>query len=225
MAQRAVIQRFLQLKLKTYFFAGLLVVGPIALTLMVVEWIVAGLDSFLAGLLPAAWHPDRLLGFHVFGLGLVAGVLIILLAGVLAANYLGNKLFVFSERLMYRIPLVRFIYTLFRQVADSTLGKERKGFRQVVLLEYPRRDIWSVGFVTGVTEGEVQQLLEKRVINVFVPTTPNPTSGFYLLVPEEDAIPLAMTVDEAFKLVVSGGMVTPKGKKGAGQSKVAGAEK
>lgn len=219
MAQRAVIQRFLQLKLKTYFFAGLLVVGPIALTFMVVQWIVTGLDSFLAGLLPTALHPDRLLGFYLPGLGLIAGVLIILLAGILAANYLGNKLFVYSERLMYRIPLVRIIYTLFRQVADSTLGKERKGFRQVVLLEYPRAGIWSIGFVTGITEGEVQLLTSKRVVNVFVPTTPNPTSGFYLLVPEEDTIPLAMTVDEAFKLVISGGMVTPKGKKGAGRSK------
>jgi uncharacterized membrane protein len=136
MARRAVIQRFLQLKLKTYFFAGLLVVGPIALTFMVVQWIVTGLDSFLAGLLPTALHPDRLLGFHVPGLGLIAGVLIILLAGILAANY---------------------------------LGKERKGFRQMV--------------------------------------------------PEEDTVPLAVTVDEAFKLVISGGMVTPKGKKGAGRSK------
>ncbi|OIP44128.1 MAG: hypothetical protein COX17_04595 [Deltaproteobacteria bacterium CG23_combo_of_CG06-09_8_20_14_all_60_8] len=221
MAQRAVIQRFLQLKLKTYFFTGLLVVGPIALTFMVVQWIVTGLDSFLAGLLPAAFHPDRLLGFHVPGLGLIAGVLIILLAGALAANYLGNKLFVYSERLLYRIPLVRIIYTLFRQVADSTFGKERKGFRQVVLLEYPRAGIWSVGFLTGVTEGEVQQLLEKRMLNVFVPTTPNPTSGFYLLVPEEDTIPLAMSVDEAFKLVISGGMVTPKGKKGPGRARPA----
>lgn len=219
MAQRAVLQRFLRLKLKTYFFAGLLVVGPIALTFMVVQWIVTGLDSFLADLLPAALHPDRLLGFHVPGLGLIGGVIIILLAGILAANYLGNKLFVYSERLLYRIPLVKIIYTLFRQVADSTLGKQRKGFRQVVLIEYPRRDIWSVGFVTGIPEGEVQQLTSKRVINVFVPTTPNPTSGFYLLVPEEDIIPLAMTVDEAFKLVISGGMVTPKGKKEAARSK------
>jgi uncharacterized membrane protein len=115
----------------------------------------------------------------------------------------------FSERVMGRIPLVKGIYGLFKQVADTVLNTDRQGFRKVVLIEYPRRGIWSVGFVTGVSQGEVQAMTDRHMLNVFVPTTPNPTSGYYILVPEEDAREMDMNVEEAFKLIISGGMVTP----------------
>jgi uncharacterized membrane protein len=199
----------LRQKIKTYFVAGLLVVVPIGLTLGVVQTVVGWMDSLLFRVVPPSLQPDRLLGFHIPGLGLLISLLLILLVGVFAANVMGRFFVNLFERFMFKIPLVKSIYLLFKQMADTTLGRERKGFRQVVLLEYPRRGIWSVGFVTGVTQGEIQRLTEKKMVNVFVPTTPNPTSGFYLLVAEDEMIHLRMTVDEAFKLIISGGMVTP----------------
>lgn len=196
-------------KIKTNFMAGLLVVVPIGLTVGVVQTVVGWIDSLLFRALPPDLQPDRLLGFHIPGLGLVAGLLLIFLVGVFAANVMGRFFVSLFERLMYKIPLVKSIYILFKQMTDTTLGRDRKGFRQVVLFEYPRRGIWTIGFVTGITQGEIQRLTENRMVNVFVPTTPNPTSGFYLLLPEDDMVPLQMTVDEAFKLIISGGMVTP----------------
>jgi uncharacterized membrane protein len=209
MTRPAVLKRFLRKKLKRYFFAGLLVVVPLGLTVLIVHWIINLMDGLLARLLPARLQPEQLFGFPVPGLGLVATALLILLIGVLATNYFGNRLLAVSEKVVYRIPLVKGIYTLFKQVADTVLSSDRQGFRKVVLIEYPRRGIWSVGFVTGLSEGEPQRITARRVINVFVPTTPNPTSGYYILVPEEDATVLSMTVEEAFKLIVSGGMVSP----------------
>jgi len=209
------LKHIVQNKLKTYFIAGLLVVGPMGLTVIVVRTGVGWLDGLLYNALPPALRPDILLGHKIPGLGFLVGLLLILLVGVVAANVMGRFFVNLFERLLYRIPLVKSIYTLFKQVADTTIGKERKGFRQVVLIEYPRRGIWAIGFVTGVTKGEVQRITEKQVINVFLPTTPNPTSGFYILVPEEELVQLSMTVDEAFKLIISGGMVTPPDKAAA----------
>jgi uncharacterized membrane protein len=199
----------LEKRLKPLFFTGLLTVVPIAMTVVVVNWIVGSMDELLNRFIPDRFQPDVLLGFPIPGLGLLATLLLVLLVGLLTANYFGRKLFEFSERLMGRIPLVKGIYSLFKQVASTVLHKDKQSFRKVVLVEYPRRGIWMVGFVTGRTEGEIQEITERRVINVFIPTTPNPTSGFYILVPEEDAQVLSMTVEEAFKLVISGGMVTP----------------
>jgi len=199
-------------KIKTYFLTGLLVFGPIGLTLFVVDGIISWMDDLVAGLFPEHLQPDAWFGFHIPGIGLLMSILLIFLVGLLTANFLGRSLIQYSERLLYQIPLVKSIYTLFKQVANTTIGKDRKGFRQVVLLEYPRQGIWTIGFVTGVTEGEIQRLIPEQVVNVFVPTTPNPTSGFILMVPEKDTIPLSMSVEDAFKLVVSGGMVTPKDK-------------
>ena len=204
-----VLKRFLKQKLKTYFATGLLVVGPIGLTVVVVQGVISWMDTLLYQVLPPALQPDRLLGYRIPGLGIVASLLLILLVGVLTANVMGRFLVALFERFMNRIPLIKSIYTLFKQVAQTTFGRDRKGFRQVVLIEYPRQGIWTIGFVTGLTEGEIQRLTDQKMVNVFVPTTPNPTSGFYLLVPEQEMIRLGMTVDEAFKLIISGGMVTP----------------
>lgn len=209
MPRASVLKRFLRRVLRRYFFAGLLVLVPVGLTIVVVRWIISLMDGFLVRMLPDRWQPEQLFGFPVPGLGIALTVLLIMLTGVLATNYFGHKLVRASERLVYRIPLVKGIYTLFKQVADTVLSDERQGFRKVVLIEYPRKGIWSIGFVTGVSQGELQRVTARRVINVFVPTTPNPTSGYYILVPEEDARVLGMTVEEAFKLIVSGGMVTP----------------
>jgi uncharacterized membrane protein len=209
MSRLSAFNRLLRHRLKNYFLTGLLVVVPIAMTVLVIRWLVRFLDSALKSVLPEFLRPDVLYGLPVPGIGLVATLLLILLVGVLAANIFGRSLVNFSERLVDRIPLVKGIYTLFKQVSDTVLKRDRGAFRKVVLIEYPRRDIWAVAFVTGVSEGEVQQVTSRKLVNVFVPTTPNPTSGFYILVPEDDLIVLKMSVEEAFKLIISGGMVTP----------------
>jgi uncharacterized membrane protein len=206
--------RLLRHKLKNYFLTGLLVVVPISLTFLVVRWIVTYMDKYLAKFLPAAWQPDQLFGFQVPGIGLVATLLLILMIGIFTANMFGRKLVHFYEWIVNKIPLVKGIYGLFKQVSDTVISRDKGAFRKVVLIEYPRRGIWAVAFVTGVSEGEVQEVTSRRLVNIFVPTTPNPTSGFYILVPDDDIIDLAMTVEEAFKLIISGGMVSPPGRLG-----------
>jgi uncharacterized membrane protein len=203
------ISRIFHLKLKSYFLTGLLVLVPITLTLLVVRWLVRLMDNLLKSVLPMALRPEQIFGISVPGIGLVATLLLILLVGVLTANIFGRSLVNFTEKLVDRIPFVKGIYTLFKQVSDTILNRDRGAFSKVVLIEYPRRGIWAVAFVTGVTQGEAQLITEKKLINIFVPTTPNPTSGFYILVAEDDMIELSMTVEEAFKLIISGGMVTP----------------
>ncbi len=203
------LSRIFHLKLKSYFLTGLLVLVPITLTLLVVRWLVRLMDSLLKSVLPMALRPEQVFGVAVPGIGLVATLLLILMVGVLTANIFGRSLVNFTEKLVDRIPFVKGIYTLFKQVSDTVLNRDRGAFRKVVLIEYPRRGIWAVAFVTGITQGEVQLITEKKLTNIFVPTTPNPTSGFYILVAEDDMIELSMTVEEAFKLVISGGMVTP----------------
>lgn len=203
------LRLLIKTRLQRYFLAGLVAVVPISLTVLVVRWTIALMDQLLLRFVPERYWPEALFGFAVPGIGLLATFLLILFVGVLVTNYFGRSLLHLSERLMGRIPLVKGIFGLFKQVADTVLSADRQGFRKVVLIEYPRRGIWSVGFVTGVSQGEVQRLIDQRTINVFMPTTPNPTSGYYILVPEGDAVELNMTVDEAFKLIISGGMVSP----------------
>ena len=209
MSRISAFNRLFRHKLKHYFFTGLLVVVPISLTILVLRWLVTFMNRFLVSVLPEIFRPEEIYGIPAPGIGLIATLLLILLIGVLAANIFGRSLVTFSERMLDRIPVVKGVYNLFKQVADTVLNRERGAFRKVVLIEYPRKDIWAVAFVTGVSEGEVQRVTEKTLVNVFVPTTPNPTSGFYVLVPKEDIIELTMTVEEAFKLIISGGMVTP----------------
>ncbi|MGW8313046.1 MAG: DUF502 domain-containing protein [Desulfuromonadales bacterium] len=210
MSRLSAFNRLLRHRLKNYFLTGLLVVVPVAMTVLVIRWLVRFLDSMLKSMLPEILRPEVLYGLPVPGIGLLATLLLILLIGVLAANIFGRSLVNFSERVVDRIPLVKGVYTLFKQVSDTVLKRDRSAFRKVVLIEYPRKGLWAVAFVTGVSEGEVQLVTEQKLVNVFVPTTPNPTSGFYILVPETDMIVLKMTVEDAFKLIISGGMVTPK---------------
>lgn len=209
MAIRTALGKLIRSRIRRYFLAGLVAVVPLGLTILVVRWTISFMDQWLLRFIPPKYWPEEMFGFPLPGIGLLATVLIILFVGVLVTNYFGRSLLHMSERLMGRIPLVKGIFSLFKQVADTVLSADRQGFRKVVLIEYPRRGIWSVGFVTGVSQGEVQRITEKRMINVFMPTTPNPTSGYYILVPDEEARELNMTVDEAFKLIISGGMVSP----------------
>src|SRR5512139_2579269 len=197
------------MKLKNYFLTGLIFLGPVALTVLVVQWIIGMMDSLILGLLPSVLHPKELFGMHIPGLGALGTLLLVLLVGMLTTSIFGRTLISYSEWLFSHTPGIKGVYHLFKQVTDSLLNQGRAGFHKVVLIEYPRRGIWTVAFVTGIVRGELQRLTPVPMISVFVPTTPNPTSGFYLLLPEAEAVELQMTVDEAFKLIVSGGMVVP----------------
>jgi uncharacterized membrane protein len=196
-------------KFNKYFLTGMIVLGPLALTMLVVQWIIGIMDGMILGLLPEILHPKSLIGFHIPGFGVLGTVVLVLLVGMLTANIFGRSLIAASERLLAHIPVVSGVYKLFKQMTDTLFSQEKSGFRKVVLIEYPRRGIYTVAFVTGTTRGELQRVTTQSLVNVFVPTTPNPTSGFFLMLPAEEVHELRMSVDDAFKLIVSGGMVVP----------------
>ncbi|MBF0284268.1 MAG: DUF502 domain-containing protein [Magnetococcales bacterium] len=198
-----------KIRLRRYFLTGVLVTAPVALTIYILDLIVKLADSILQ-LLPPEYHPDHLLPFKIPGLGLVLTLVLVLISGFLVSNMVGNQLLQWWESLLGRIPLVRGIYNGSKQLMETLFSSSSKSFRKVVLIEYPRRGSWTLGFVTGSGVEEVEEKLDVgKVLNVFVPTTPNPTSGYLLLLPENDAIPLEMTVEEGLKLVISGGIMIP----------------
>lgn len=192
--------------IRTYFLTGLLVVVPVGISLWFLQVIIHWTDQKLA-LLPGKLHPNTYLPFPIPGLGLILTVISVFMIGVIATNIIGKTFVQLGEKIVDKIPLVRSIYLLVKQVMETILSKDQESFKRVVLIEYPRIGLYSIAFVTGVARGEIQDKTSKKVINVFVPTTPNPTSGFLIMVPEEDAITLEMDVEMAFKLVISGGMV------------------
>ena len=194
--------------IKNYFITGLLVIIPAVLTIYILDILIGMMDRILK-YVPSKIQPDTYLPFHIPGLGLIATVLLTFLVGILAQNLLGKKLVYLWEWAVSRIPFVRSIYLAIKQLVEAIFAQNSKGFKRVVMIEFPRKELWSVGFLTGVTKGETQDKTKQRVVNVFVPTVPNPTTGFYLLVPEKDIIGLDMTVEDAFKLIMSGGIITP----------------
>lgn len=194
--------------LKTYFLTGLLVVVPIGMTIYLLKFVIGLADSLFA-LFPGKFHPDHYLPFSVPGFGLIITIIVIFTVGIITTNFVGKKLVSIGERIVDKIPLVRGIYVAIKQMMVALLGDEKGSFKRVVMVEYPRKGLYSVGFVTGLARGEIQDKTDKTVLNVFIPTSPNPTSGYLIMVPEEDTITLHMDVQEAFKMVISGGMVTP----------------
>jgi uncharacterized membrane protein len=191
--------------LKKYFIAGLLIWAPIGITVWVISVIVSTLDNVV----PVGLRPEALFGQSIPGFGVVAVALLILVTGVLAANLLGRRLVMVWEGLLARIPLVRSIYSSVKQVSDTILAPNGQAFRQAVLIQYPRYGSYTVAFVTGAPAGEIQPHLPGECVSVYVPTTPNPTSGFFLMMPREEVIPLNIPVDKALKYVVSMGTVAP----------------
>ncbi len=189
--------------LRTWLIAGLLVVMPLGVTV----FILLALFRFLDNLLGPSFR--LLLGTDVPGLGLIAGIVVILVVGALTSNIVGRRVVEGFDWLMMRIPLARTIYSATKQFSDSILSQNRGAFKKAVLVEWPRQGLYSVGFVTGETRGEAQEKTKERVINVFIITTPNPTTGFLCLVPESQIIELEMSVEDALKLVVSAGIVVP----------------
>jgi uncharacterized membrane protein len=194
--------------LRRYFVAGLLVWIPLVITLWVLKLLVDLMDQSLL-LLPAAWHTDAILGFHVPGLGLILTTVIVLATGALAANFAGRKLIDLGHNLLGRIPIVRSIYGGVKQISDTLFSPEGKAFRRAVLVRYPHQGAWTVALVTGNPQHEVASILGREQISVFVPTTPNITAGFFLIVPRSETIELDMTVDDALKYIISMGVAEP----------------
>jgi len=194
--------------LRRYFIAGLLVWIPLGITLWVLKVLVDMMDQSLL-LLPESYRTEALFGFHVPGLGIILTVAIVLFTGALAANFFGRKLLLLGHYLVSRIPIVRSIYGGVKQISDTLFSPEGKAFRRAVLVRYPHQGAWTVALVTGAPEHEVADILGREQISVFVPTTPNITAGFFLIVPRSETIELAMNVDAALKYVISMGVAEP----------------
>lgn len=194
--------------LRAYFVTGLLIWVPLAITAWVLNLIIGTMDQSL-GLLPAEWRPPALLGHELPGLGVVLTLLIIFLTGLLARNFIGARLVQVWEALLARIPVVRSIYSSVKQVSDTVLSDNGQAFRKVLLVQYPRLGVWTIAFQTGNPAPEVDEHIASRMVSVYVPTTPNPTSGFFLMMPGDQVIELSMGVDEALKYVISMGVLTP----------------
>jgi uncharacterized membrane protein len=196
-------------RLRNYFLAGILITAPISITFWLVWKFVTFVDDRVVPFIPARWNPETYLPFDVPGLGLLVSVIGLILIGFLTAGLTGRMLMRTGERLLAQVPVVRSIYSALKQIFETVLAKKSNAFRQVVLIEYPRKEVWAIGFLTGTTKGHIQRLTPDQVVNVFLPTTPNPTSGFLLFEPGSKTQLLTMTVEEGLKMVVSGGIVTP----------------
>lgn len=194
--------------LRKYLIAGLLVWLPLAATIVVIRFLINLLDMTIL-LIPPDWRPEAVLGFSIPGYGVIVGVAILLVTGMFAANLFGRRLVALWESLLGRIPLVRSIYTSFKQVTETLLSSNRQSFRKVVQIEYPRKEIWSIGFLTNQGIGAARQASGRNLVSVFVPTTPNPTSGFIVMLPEEDVTELPVSVEDGFKYIISMGVVIP----------------
>lgn len=199
----------LMARLRAYFFAGILVTAPIFITFYLAWLFISFVDQTVTALVPARFHPETYLPFGIPGLGVVVLAVTLILIGWFTAGVVGRMLVRVQDRTLARMPVVRNVYTALKQILETVLAHKSSAFREVVLLEYPRRGMWAIGFITGATQGEVQNLTEDETVNIFLPTTPNPTSGFLLFVPRSDLVVLDMTVEEGIKMVVSGGIVTP----------------
>lgn len=196
-------------RLRNYFLAGILVTAPIGITFYLAWQFIHFVDSRVTPLIPAKYNPETYLPFGIPGLGLIVVVVGLILIGALTAGFLGRMFVHASERVVERMPVIRNVYGAIKQITEAVFAKKAEALRQVVLFEYPRKGLWALGFTTGITEGEVQDRTGTEVVNVFLPTTPNPTSGYLLFVPRKDLVVLSMTVEEGIKMVVSGGIVTP----------------
>ena len=194
--------------LRRYFVAGLLVWIPLGITLWVLKLLVDMMDQSLL-LVPENYHSDKLFGFHLPGLGIILTVAIVLATGALAANFVGRKVLKLGDSALSRIPIVRSIYGGVKQISDTLFSPEGKAFRRAVLVRYPHQGAWTVALVTGTPQHEVASKLGTGQISVFVPTTPNITAGFFLIVPRSETIELDMSVDAALKYIISMGVAEP----------------
>lgn len=194
--------------MKRYLIAGLLVWVPLGVTFMVIKFLVDMLDKSLL-LIPLKYRPETLIGIDIPGLGVVISAIIVLSTGMIVANLFGKRMVAFWESFLARIPLVRSIYSSVKQILETVFSSGGQAFRKVVMLEYPRKGLWTLAFQSSSDVGEAQHKTGTEVMNVFIPTTPNPTSGFFIMVPKSDVIELDMSLDDGLKMIISAGVVVP----------------
>jgi len=196
--------------MKRYFITGLLIWVPLGLTAWVLKFLISTMDQSLL-LLPDRLQPEQLLGMNIYGIGTILTLLIVFITGLMTANIIGQKLLSFWEGVLWRIPVVKSIYWSIKQVSDTIFSSKGEAFRKALLVQYPREGSWTIAFMTGQPGGDVANYLKGEYISIYVPTTPNPTSGFFLMMPKSDVIELDMSVDEALKYIISMGVVPPNG--------------
>ena len=197
--------------MKKYLITGLLIWVPLVITVWVLSLLVDTLDLTLL-LLPTSWQPRSWLGFHIPGLGVLLTLAVVFVTGVFAANIIGQRLVMYWEGLLARIPIVKSLYSSVKQVSDTLFSSSGLAFRKVLLVQYPRQGSWTIAFLTGQPGGDVANYLKGEYVSVYVPTTPNPTSGFFLMMPTADVVELDISVDAALKYIISMGVVPPEDK-------------
>ncbi len=196
---------------KKVFLTGLAVLMPVGLTIYVLAFLIDMMDGLLQ-VIPDKYQPDAVLQFHIPGLGVIVTVILIFICGLITKSYFGNRIVKTGERLLDKIPFVRSIYQAFKKVSDSMFMDKSRSFKKVVLIRFPSKDIFSVAFVTGIPNGEFRDKIgdqERKYVGVFMPTAPNPTTGLYMMMPEDELIYLDISVEEAFTLIISAGIVAP----------------
>lgn len=207
--------------LRKWLLAGLLVLVPLIITLWVLDWVVSTLDQTLQ-ILPHVWQPEQLFGMHIPGLGVIFALVVVLSIGALASNFIGNRLVNWWHALLHRIPVVRSIYSGVKQISDTLFSDKGNAFRKAMLVQWPHEGMWTIAFLTGSPRGEVLHHLQRlggtadgedAFCSVFVPTTPNPTGGYFVMVRTSDCVELQMSVDEALTYIVSMGVIVPGGPK------------
>ena len=194
--------------LRRWLLAGLLVLLPLMITIWIINWIIGTLDQTLQ-ILPLQWQPDLLLGIHVPGFGALLALVIVLVIGAVTSNFIGRRLMGWWDSLLGRIPIVRSIYSSVKKVSDTLFSEKGNAFRKALLVQWPRPGVWTIAFLTGTPGGDVSRHLTDDYLSVYVPTTPNPTGGYFVMLKRSDCIELDMTVDEALTYVISMGVVVP----------------
>lgn len=198
-------------KLKNYFFTGIIVAAPVAITVYMSYHLLIWINSTTSRIIPQQWTIGDFVPYAVPGLGLVLLIIAMVIIGMLTTGYVGKFFVRLWEGIIKKMPIISSIYSLIKQIFETFLSQKTRSFSQVVLVEYPRRDLWTIAFVSkDKTEGEVGEKISGRLLSIFIPTTPNPTSGFLIFVPEKDVIKLDMSVEEGIKYVISCGIVTPE---------------
>ena len=202
-------------RLRNYFLTGLVVAAPVSITVYISWWFITLIDGWVKPLVPSAYNPDTYLPFTVPGVGLIFAIIGITLLGALTANLFGRTIVGYGELMLNRMPIVRNVYKALKQIFETVLSQSQSSFQQAGLIEYPRKGLWSIVFISTSTKGEIEERspVDDGMLSVFLPTTPNPTSGYLLFVPKRDVIILNMTVEDAAKMVISAGLVTPEGQK------------
>jgi uncharacterized membrane protein len=194
--------------MKKYFITGLLVLVPVVITFWVLSSLIQTMDQSLL-LLPEDWRPKKLFGFSMFGLGALLTLVVIFVTGLIATNIFGQQIILLWEAMLSRVPVVKSIYSSVKQVSDTIFSDSSNAFRQALLVEFPRKGVWTVAFLTGEPGGDVKNHLKDDFVSVYVPTTPNPTGGYFLMLPKDEVVELDMSVDQALKYIISMGTVEP----------------